>query len=236
MKKILKTTFIIILFFFAKNSYAQNSKFIFEAEFTPKISYRIVSDNWINKFAKPILLFDTGINLKFQLSNKNNIGTGLFYSTIGNINIFDVADIYNINIIRHYKIDYTYNYIELPVFYEHLIKKNIYIKTGLIYRRAISGKIRYKNVPDSLNGYSKEEFLKMFDATYTSRDLKDLNFNMNNLGLLLSIGQNFNISEKLYLGYGIQFKMNLLSAFKKEENRIDFYYYSAGINLKIGLK
>ena len=242
MTKTIKFTCIIILFLIAKNTIAQNSKLNFEAEFTPKICFRMEYDdndvwgfNRYKEFRKPIALFDAGFNIKYILNEKHRIGSGVFYSVIGNILKYDIADNYDYTVIHHFSADFTYSYIEMPVFYEYYFKRGIYLKTGLIYRRAVSGKIIHENLPDSLFGYSRNVFIEIFDKTYTSSDLKEQNLNMNNIGLLIGTGKNFNISEKMYLELGLQFKTNLFPAFRKG-NRIDFYYYSTGINLKIGLK
>jgi len=240
MSNIIKTVSVIFLFLFTNNITAQENKLNFEIEFTPKICFRTDYDenrgfNTLKEFKKPIALFDIGFNTKYLIKENSKIGIGLFYSVIGNASPLNVTDTYDTNITYNFNSDYTYSYIEFPLFYEYNLKHNFFFKTGLVYRRAVSGIVRYKNLPDSLFGYSKEEFIEIMDKTYSSADLKEMNFNMNNLALLVNAGRNFNISEKLYFALGLQFKANIFPAFKKG-NRIDFYYYSSGINLIIGLK
>jgi len=97
MSNILKTTSIIILFLLAKNIYSQNSKLNFEAEFSPEICFRMEYDesrgfNTYKKFRKPIALFDAGFNIKYSINEKSKIGTGIFYSSIGNMTPLNIAD------------------------------------------------------------------------------------------------------------------------------------------------
>ncbi len=239
MKNTLKIISIIILVFAVENTYSQSKKFQYELEFTPKISFRTdyeKTQGFDNPdYLKPITLFDAGINVKYSLSDKNTIGCGLFSAYEGNSLIIEESDYYNQNIMYHFKYNIIYNYLELPIFTEHIFAEKIILKTGLIYKRVLSLKKRTKNLPDSLNGFSKDEYKELFDKTYTLSDLKKYEtFNINNLALLISLGQNFDISENLYLGYGIEFKSNLLPIFREQSRFV--YYFSTGINLKIGLK
>ncbi len=230
MKKII-IIIIFILLLFAENTNAQTGKLNYELEFTSKVASLAIPVDFLGKeFIRPSILIDAGVNLRYSINEKNRVGSGVIYSVKGNSFIFDES----YNFPDNFSQNNTYNYIEIPLFFEHSFNK-IVLKTGLIYQRLFFTNIKFRNVPDSIFGQTKEEFLR-YDEREFSSYLKKRGYNMNNAGFMLSLGKHYDLNYKMYWGWGLQFKTNLFPLFKPKENEINAYLYSFGINLKIGLK
>ena len=238
MKLSILIIFIIPVFLNTNHANAQNSKIFFEAEFTPKIALRKdIGDNTFENLIKPVILFDAGINMKYNINEKLALGSGLSYAVDGFKIKDDFSNFPNMSDVD-YSIDLTYHQIEIPVFSE-LSVENFRLKTGLAYQRLFSQKstLKYKSLPDSIMGISKEQFIEVVNYTKSAKELKEQNYRMNKIALLLSFGKNYDISDKLYWAWALQFKTGLLDLVK-HNNPLVFkvYLYSVGINLKIGLR
>ena len=84
------------------------------------------------------------------------------------------SDNFNKDIPENFSVNYTYNYAEIPVFFEHSFN-NSALKTGLIYQRLLFLNLKLRNVPDSLYGMTKDEYLKSKIKTMPS---SVLNYNI----------------------------------------------------------
>jgi len=228
----------IIFFFLCTNKInAQNSKLNFEVEFIPKFALRkdIGNDIW-NNLTKPLILFDAGINTKYNINNKVALVSGLFYAIDGYKIKEDFTDFANLSNIN-YSTNHSYHHIEIPLFTQ-LTFGSSYFKTGFTYQRLFSERntIKYKSLPDSIMGISKEQFIDNLNYTKTVTELKEQNYRMNKISFFSSYGRIYDISDKLYWTWAVQFKTALLDLMNINNPTFKIYLYSVGINLKIGLK
>lgn len=229
--------FVISLFLNLNNVSAQNSRFNFETEFSPKIALRKdIGNNTLNNLTKPVFLFDAGINVKYIVSPKLALGSGIFYTLDGFKIKNDFSNFSNLSDIN-YSTNFTYPQISIPIFSE-IILGHFFLKTGFAYQRLFSEKntIKYKSLPDSIMGISKEQFIERSTFTKSAKELEEQNYRMNDIAFLLSIGKNYAISDKSYWAWAVQFKTDLLGLNNSDNSVYEVYLYSVGINLKIGLK
>ncbi|RLD51043.1 MAG: hypothetical protein DRI94_07085 [Bacteroidetes bacterium] len=229
--------FVILLFFNTKKINAQNSKLNFEIELTPKTALRKdIGNNTFSNLIKPVILIDAGINTKYKINEKLALGSGLFYAVDGYKFKNDFSNFSNMSDVD-FSTNHTYHHIEIPIFSE-LSFGHFCLKTGLAYQRLFLEKntIKYKSLPDSIMGISKEQFIDNSNYTKGVTELKEQKYRMNKIAFLLSFGKNYDISDKFYWAWAGQFKTGLLDLVNIDNPVFKVYLYSVGINLKIGLK
>ncbi len=188
------------LLFLAQVTVAQHTTW--SVNVTPTISYRIAElssdDESVRNGERPSHMFDFGLQLRTQLSDRMYLGTGLMYAQRGYANTY-VAGPYQRPLDRGYTIDFIQDYLDIPFFLTYNIAQNDQfqwytlggINNGILLRERNEVSVRayeqtVREVPADVQEMLKEPYLG------ASRQY--------NLGLIVGFGVRARVDAKTFVG------------------------------------
>lgn len=243
----MKTRVGIILFILLINNfsysqyYRERDKFKIGANASIDLSYRWLINNYPDKPSKtddfienrnlsekPLFTYSYGVLIEYQILKNFSIKTeakyylkGLSTIRLGLSNEFSIGTDEEYLFYKH-----QYGFIEVPIsanlYYLNRPKQSYFVNLGVSYNYLIFGKwnSRYKAV-GSDEEKTHEQYLKR-------QDLKNNEFNINNIGVQLSTGIDFRIKRQNTIRAEVFASSFILP---KDKTYLSEYFYNYGIRL-----
>ncbi|WPP50125.1 outer membrane beta-barrel protein [Catalinimonas niigatensis] len=227
MKKLILFSFF---FSFAIFSWAQGIHW--GLNIAPGISYRIGHDQQMTDHArsiqsgeKPMHVFDFGIDLRKNITNRLSIGTGIFYSQKGFSNTHAAAVYNDPTLSRRYILDFVQDYLEIPFFLTYNVYQNDQIQLYPMLGVNNSLLLNEKNSVSYTGGEVSEETMEKLSTPYLSRS------KLHNIGVMGGIGIMGAVDPKTAIGLEAVGKV-MLTPLSDNFSNTDRYLYSFNLNFK----
>lgn len=198
----------------------------------PGISYRIGQINGVSDYAQsvqigeePMYVFDFGIDMRKNITEKLSLGTGIYYSQKGFSNTH-VAAAYNDPLLsRRYLLDFVQNYLEVPFYLTYSVYQNEQLEFYPMLGINNSMLLSEKNSISTTSGEISEETMKTLSEPYLSST------KLHNLGLLGGIGIMGTVDSKSAIGLEAIGKL-MFTPLEDKFTVTNRYLYSLNFNFK----
>lgn len=198
----------------------------------PGISYRIGQTHDITDYAQSVQIgeeamyvFDFGMDMRKDITERLSIGTGIFYSQKGFSNTHVAAAYDDPHLSRRYILDFVQNYLEVPFYFTYSVFQNeqfeFYPMLGINNSMLLSE----KNSITTTSGEMSEETMKTLSQPYLSST------KLHNLGVLGGVGIMGAVDSKTAIGLEAIGKV-MLTPLEDQFTATQRHLYSFNLNFK----
>lgn len=196
-----KTILFSFAFFLVTLSWAQAQGVSWGLNIAPGISYRFGQTHSLTDYAqsiqngeKAMYVFDFGIDLRKNVSQRLSIGTGIFYSQKGFSNIH-VAAVYDDPMLsRQYLLDFVQDYLEIPFYLSYDVYQTDQIKLYPLLGINNSLLLNEKNSVTATGGEVSEETMERLSEPYLGST------KLHNVGIIGGLGIMGEVDPKTAIG------------------------------------
>lgn len=223
---------ILFSFFFSLVTFSWAQDVHWGLNIAPGISYRFAQAQQLTDHAqsiqngeKPMHVFDFGIDLRKNITNRLSIGTGIFYSQKGFSNTHVAAVYQDPTLSRRYILDFVQDYLEIPFFLSYNVYQNDQIQLYPLLGVNNSLLLNEKNNVSSSGGEVSEETMERLSEPYLSRS------KLHNIGVLGGIGVMGTVDPKTAIGLEAMGKV-MLTPLSDNFSSTNRHLYSLNLNFK----
>ncbi len=227
MKKLILFSFF---FFSVILSWAQSLSWSLNV--APGISYRLPQSGLPTDYAqaiqsgeKSMYVFDFGIDLRKNITDRLSVGTGAFYSQKGFSNTFLAAVYDDSHLDRRYILDFVQDYLDIPFYLTYDVYQNDRFRLYPLLGVNHSLLLKEKNSITVTRGEASEETMNKLAKPYLGSS------QLHNIGILSGLGVMAAVDPKTAIGLEAISKV-MFTPLLDQFSNTHRYLYSFNLNFK----